>query len=1011
MDRFFRFLLLSLATFALTVAPVAAFAQGATAAAQPPSPEAGPPDSGERVLEAPTAWPQERGDLKADPAAVFGRLPNGLRYVILPNAEPPGRASLRLHVAAGSLMEEDDQQGLAHFLEHMAFNGTEHFKAGEMVEFFQRIGMAFGADNNAHTSFEETTYKVDVPETKPDLLNPAFQVLADYAGGMLLLPAEIDRERGVILSEKRARDSVPYRTFVARWKFLFPESRLSQRFPIGEEAVIAKAPVERFVAFYRKWYAPSRMTVVVVGDVKPAEIVPYVEKYFGGLKAAQTPTPSVPLGKVATPQLAVTLHSEPEAPATQLTLMTLRPFDLGADSRGRRERELAIEAASFILSRRLERLAEAENAPFSKGNAYHYDFLDFVEAGAVDLVCRPEQWKDALPVAERELRRALQYGFTAAEIGEAKAKLLNDYEQAAKTAPTRKSRGLADALASSLSENRVFTHPTQDLALAREFFVKLTPATCLAAFRQLWGKDSRYVFVSGNLSLPKPEESIRAVYTESVARPVEAPAEAKVTPFGYGEFGEPGKIVERKVHEDLAITQVRFANNVRVNVKRTPFEAKVVRVALRAGAGKLEASASEPGLPAVSEAVFIGGGLQKHSHDELKAILAGHTVDVEFDVDEDAFVLSGATSPEDFRLQLNLMCAYLLEPGYRPEAFRQARRGFDRLYLQLLHTPEGVLRDQVVRFLAGGDFRFGMPPRETVDRVDADLVRAWLERPLKQGYLEVSVVGDIDPEVVLREAASTFGALPVRAEAKPAYAAQRVLNFPAAQKKAFPVETEIPKGFAVAYWPTDDIWDVKRTRRLNILASVLSDRLRVIIRQELGESYSPYASSQASETYTDYGVFFGLSTVDPKLAERIAERIVGIATELAAQGVGPDEFARAIKPALASLGEVMRTNGYWLNRVLLRSQEYPVTLDWCRAIQQDYAAIKPEELSALAKEYLKAERAVQVVVLPPSGESRPPKYEGGGAPGAQPGPSAAAPGPAVSQPQGGGTASGREAGR
>ncbi|MCF6312167.1 MAG: insulinase family protein, partial [Verrucomicrobiales bacterium] len=222
-------------------------------------------DTGKEAASIPLA--QDKSDVKADPAVKWGVLENGMRYAIMKNAEPPKRVSMRLYIDAGSLMEQDNQQGLAHFLEHMAFNGTKHYPAGEMVEYFQRLGMAFGADTNAHTGFKETVYKLEMPDSDPKLLSQGFQLMRDYADGMLLGAPEIDKERGVIMSEKRTRDSVGWRTFVKQLEFILPEALISHRLPIGKAEVIEKAPRDRFVEFYKKWYTPDRMAFVVVGEV------------------------------------------------------------------------------------------------------------------------------------------------------------------------------------------------------------------------------------------------------------------------------------------------------------------------------------------------------------------------------------------------------------------------------------------------------------------------------------------------------------------------------------------------------------------------------------------------------------------------------------------------------------------------------------------------------------------------------------------------------------------------
>ncbi len=250
-------------------------------------------------LAAAPSFPHETSDLTVDPAARFGRLPNGVRYVVYPNKEPQGRASLRLLVEAGSLHEREDQRGLAHFLEHMAFNGSTHYAPGTLIEFFQRMGMSFGADTNAFTSFDRTQYLLELPKTDEATLAEGLRVFADYAGGLLLQPAEIDKERGIIMNEKLARDNVGFRTLVARFEFMLAGTLLPKRMPIGLEEVITQAPRERFTAFWDTWYRPEKLTVVAVGDFDAAATEKLISTAFAPLTARAPAAPEPDLGELA----------------------------------------------------------------------------------------------------------------------------------------------------------------------------------------------------------------------------------------------------------------------------------------------------------------------------------------------------------------------------------------------------------------------------------------------------------------------------------------------------------------------------------------------------------------------------------------------------------------------------------------------------------------------------------------------------------------------------------------
>ncbi len=912
------------------------------------------------------AWPHEGPvDLSPDPAVTWGRLDNGLRYGIMPHPEPPDRVSLRLLVQAGSLMENPSQCGLAHFLEHMAFNGTKHFPADEMVEYFQRLGMAFGADTNAHTGFDQTVYKLQLPRNDPSLLEDGLKLLRDYADGMLLAPEELEKERGVILSEKRARDSVSYRTYLARMAFLFPKSLISRRHPIGLESVIKGASRDEFLAFYRQWYTPDRLVLVVAGEVEVEPLRQLIAKHFGSLTAPASRRGNPDLGEIPANGLRSQVHREPEASAVSVLVQTVKPLRPVPDSQAKRRDDLFGYAACSMISRRLEILAKEEGASFTSGSAFAYQWLDFLSTAGIQLTCKPEQWQGALGVAETELRRALNFGFTQGELNEIRANLLNYFEREVEKASTRKSGQLADDIVRAVNDREVYTSPQDDLHLARQVLAELTKPKALEALRRLWQDGPVNLFISGNLTSEVDEKAVAQAYAASRAEAVSPPVEAPEQGFAYGDFGEPGQVVSRREVEDLGVVQLVLNNHVRVNLKRTDFEANTIRVAVCFGAGGLTAPERAPGLSELAESTFVAGGLVDHSAEQIKRIFAGRNVGVDFGIDPDSFVLSGRTTPEDLASQLNLMCAYLTAPGYREEALRQARKQFEALYLTLRHTPRGVFRNQVTRFLAGGDFRFGFPDRDQLFARSLQEVRQWLAEPLAADYMEVSLVGDFQPQEVVRELCRTFGALPVRRQTKPEYAQQRRLSFPRNQRRrSFDCISKIPKAIAAVFWPTADIWDISRTRRLGVLAEVLSDRLRKHIREDIGETYSPEAFIRQSDTYKDYGYLGAIVIGDPQQADRLTDAVRTMARQLASEGISEDELQRALAPRLADLQEWVRNNTYWLNTVLARSQEYPVRLEWARTMQKDFASITVDDINRLARQYLPDPRSLAVTVLP-----------------------------------------------
>ncbi len=910
------------------------------------------------------AWPQEQSDIPPDSRLHFGTLANGMRYVVMKHAEPPGRASIRLYVHAGSLQETEEQRGLAHFLEHMAFNGTRNFKGTEIIEFLQRLGSAFGSDINAHTSFDETVYKLDLPDVKPETIDQGMTIMRDWADGMLLDSEEIEKERGVIMKEKLGRDSIRFRMMEAEIDFLFPEHLLSKRMPIGTEEVIKTAPRDRFVEFYHHYYQPNRMVMVIVGDIDPEAMAATVRKTFESMKA-QGPAGAEPnMGNVTAESLRAKVHPEAEASGTQVSLTTLESYVRKPDTEANRIAEFPLRLANAIINRRLSILAKKADAPFATGGAFAADFYQAAEMANVELRCQPEQWAGALATAEKEIRRAVLHGFTQAELKEAKAELLNAYERAVETAATDKAPDIANGIVASFGANEVFSSPQDDLRIATKALENITPEECQASFKKRWETDAVQIMLAGNLIETPTEDQVSQVFLTSRQEPVSPPEERAEEAFAYQDFGAPGQVVSRKEIEDLGITQIVFKNGVRVNLKPTDFEKDTIRISASFGGGKLTQPKDKPGIDLLAQSAFEAAGLEKHSADDLQRLFAGKNVGVSFSVDDDRFALSGRTTPEDLADQLRLLCAHFIAAGYREEALLRLRKMLPMIAKQVESTPNGVMSAKVARFIHGDDPRFGIPAQEALEKLTLSDMKSWLEPQLERAPMEVSLVGSIEPDQVIPLLQNTFGALPDRDAKRPNYDNARKIQFPKdVKEKVFPYESKLGKSLTLVYWPTTDRrGDIGMVRRFSILADILADRLRNQIREELGEAYSPRAYNQSSDAFPEYGYTFAMSPGAADKASLVAQRIVEIGANLAANGTNADELERSLKPLLTTLKEQRRNNGYWLGSVLGRCQEEPQRLDWARSMEKDFESVTVEEINALAKKYLTSDHAVKVII-------------------------------------------------
>jgi len=914
-------------------------------------------------------WPHEVSDLDPDPAVTFGRLDNGFRYVLMANQRPENRVSLHLYIDAGSLNETEDQRGLAHFLEHMLFNGSTHFPPGELVRYFQSIGMQFGNDANAHTGFDETVYDIILPAGDEKNLKEGLLVMQDYAMGALLLEEEVDRERNVILAEMRTRDSVDYRTFKATLNFELPDMLISRRMPIGKKAVIEKANREQLKRFYDAWYRPDNAVLVMVGDFSPPLAEQLIKDQFSEfVPRAQAPA-LAPMGTISHKGLETFYHHEPEKGGTTVGIEVIRATEPKPDSLDLQRKQLIEQMADDIVQNRLDQRLKKSGTPFTSAAIGSGTYLDRVRYAEISADSSPENWSATLAALEQELRRAILFGFTEAELERVKKDTLSMIDNAVRESPTRNSTSLARTIIRHLARNRVFQSPQQEKANLAPMVASATLEDLQQAFKSNWPGDQRLVLVTGNVDLKEkanngPQKQIRDAYLASAVHVVQRPEAQAAAVFPYLPPPEDtGHVAFREKIEDLGMTRVRLDNGVWVNVKQTDYSKNEVLANLIFGRGKSAEPESLPGITLIGEATMNESGLGQLNTSQLEQALAGKSTGVDFRVGETHCGLSANSVPDELELMFQLLYAHLLDPGFREDALKLVRERMHQDYRSLSSSIDGMMRIKGLRFLAGGDSRFGLPTPEQIDAITLDDIQGWIQPQLKKAPLELSVVGDVDIERVIDLARRYLGSLP-RRNRDPGAVRSDLPAMPTGKIERITVDTEIPKAMVVAAWQTEDFWDINRTRRLSVLADVFSERLRQRIREKLGASYSPYAFNRASRAYAGYGVFQAYISVSPDQTDAVLKEVNAIAARLAGSGVTEDELKRAIDPILTSIRELRQTNGYWLNSVMTASARHPQQIEWARSFLDDYAAVTVQELNRIAATYLTRQRSAAIIIRP-----------------------------------------------
>ncbi len=928
-------------------------------------------------------WPHEGSDLRPDPSVLWGRLANGFRYAIVPHRFSPNRVSLRLLIEAGSFMETDGQEGLAHFVEHMAFNGTKHQAGNAAIESFQRQGLSFGAHTNAETRCDRTVYKLELPDADPVLVDQTLVWCRDIMDGLTFEPSEVARERGVVLSEMDSGNTGAYRRAVNLAEFAFPDASLSKRMPIGMRTTIEKVDSESLRKFHQTFYRPDNAVLVLAGDIDPRQIEELIEKHFETLRVndAVASVPVIAVHQSVREQNRVATNNkndcqvfiDAELNQTLLSLIVAKELPERTDNWERQQNQLRLVLGTVMLSQRMQSLVDQEDSPIISCSVQAVETVRFFDELTVSATIRPAKAAAAIDALEQQMRIAVSHGFTDDEFAAIIGYVQSAIGSSAESANTRENSYIADTLIDSLCNNTVFTHPTTDLEIWNELLSRLTKEDCRSALEQFWNSNGKRISVSGPSlqafgfdTAENGSAELLAVFEASVQRSVLPDEHRNSAEFGYGNLGQPGQVFERNHVQDLEVTQARFENNVRCNVKTTQLDKDVVHVIVRFGRGVMEAPKSKPGIAELASMVMISGGLGKHSLVELNKILTEHQCSVVFQVTDDSFQFQGAAAKKDMQLLLQVIAAYTTDAAFRPLSLNRLHGNLDGIYAGLEHTAGGMVSYELLRYLRGGDERFGFPSRHQLEAFTMNNVREWLAEPLARSYMEVTIVGDVDVDSAIESVAATLGTLPAREPFRSDVAEERSLELPEPdQSRQWEFTSDSPAGASYLVWKTEVGDDIQIQRRTEVVGLLLQDRLRQRVREEMGAVYSPKVVSYSGENFPGYSY---LAVVIESQATQILDLnaiVTTIGNEFGADSISDDEFKRAITPYIAMLQENMASNQYWL-QVLADSQENPKTLEDVRTILADTRSITREEVQQLAHQVFAERKPLVLSLIPQS---------------------------------------------
>ena len=856
--------------------------------------------------------------LPLDTAIKTGTLPNGLKFYIRKNARPEKRISLRLAVKAGSLEEADDQLGLAHFIEHMAFNGSEHFKSGEVFSYFERVGARLGPHVNASTSFDETIYMLDLPTDQGDVVAKGLTALADFAGGLSFEPTEVEKERGVVIEEWRGGLGAGSRIRDKQIPIIFYKSRYADRLPIGNPDIIRSAPVARLRAFYDTWYRPERMAVVAVGDIDPVAMEASITSTFGGLRD-RAPAARVPNGAV-TIKHPVLVSIVTDSELTRSSVQVLRKHPKAGDQRVADYRRSLVERmAQSMLNDRLAELARKPDAKFLGAGAGTESISPDVEGFVLSVRVPDGKIEEGLTAVAVEAKRARDFGFSASELERTKKNLIAGYDEIYAERDKSESSSFAQELLSLFLENEPAPGIGYEYELVKQMLPSITTAEVAATMRRLMSDEGRVVLATApqkdGVAPPKDAALLMTLATAD-ATSVTPWSDTSTTRALVENKPQPAAITSRKELADVGVTSVTFANGVEAWLKPTTFKNDQVLFTLSAPGGASLATPETFEEAALATNYVRTSGVGGLKALDLEKMLAGKIAGAAPFISLSSHGISGSASPADLETGLQLLYQDFVAPGDDPEQFDVLKRQLQAAVANRGRAPGQVFSEKVELINTSNHYTSQPLTAERIGALDRQKMLAFYrQRFSNASEFTFFMVGAFKVDDVLPLIAQYVGGLPSTGRAG-GEVKDVGIRFPASTVRDKVEMGREPKSNVVISFYADASSDPVEAENVAAATTVLDIALRDVLREDLSQTYT-VSVGQGGPGLPQRGggymrVSFGAA---PENVASMTERVFTEIRKLQQDGPSADLTNRAKESAKRGYEEALRQNGYWLGRL------------------------------------------------------------------------------------------------
>ncbi|MCF6169797.1 MAG: insulinase family protein [Bacteroidales bacterium] len=855
--------------------------------------------------------------LPQDTNVITGTLDNGLKYYIRKNSKPEQRVEFRLVVNAGSVLEDDDQQGIAHFNEHMAFNGTKHFDKNDLINFLEKSGVDFGADLNAYTSFDETVYMFQMPADRQGLLDSAFMVLEDWAHNVSYSDEEIDKERGVVHEEWRLGLGAEDRMMKKYIPIILKNSRYAERLPIGKMSVIDSCSPEALRRFYEDWYRPNLMAVIVVGDIDPVFAEEQIKDHFGKLKGPKKERPRTVYNIPDNDQPLVAIATDKEATYTIAALLYKKdklPFETMNDYR----LKLKIELYTSMLNARLFEILQDPDAPFLYGGVSYGSFLArSKDAYSMFVMVKENRINDAIALLIEENRRVKQFGFTENELQRQKAEMESNLQKAFQEKDKTDSRSFVGRYVSNFLEGKAFPGIENEVVLTNSFL----PGITLDEINQL----AFYMVKGSNLLVlitAPDKEGVRVPTEEEVLETIAGVEETVLTEYEDEAVAaslitnEPasGTVVKTSTDESFGTTTLYLNNGIKVTLKPTDFKNDEILMT-SIGPGGTSVVSDEDYLSAsFAGQIMSMSGVGDFDNIALKKYLTGKKVGVRPQIGVLSQGVSGNAVKKDLEDLFQLTYLYFTEPRKDTTAIKTFKSQMETQFRFMLENPQMVFYDTLYKLATQNDPRtIIIPTVEQINSIDLDKAWSFYKSSFSHaGDFEFVFVGNFTVEEITPLITKYLGSLP---EGNGSSWKNVKPRFPSGITEAVVNKGTEPKSSVAILMDGEFDWSLTNRLHAQLLMKALNIRLRESMREDQGGVYGVGArQSLARYPQPEYSIFVTWGC-GPENVDTLVSTVFNEMKYLVRNGPEDEKLEKAKETYLRDLETNVKENKYWLQKI------------------------------------------------------------------------------------------------